>query len=46
MHFGTFPLADDGMEEPVNELLKLKEQKGNGNDEFMVLQEGEVFGMR
>jgi L-ascorbate metabolism protein UlaG (beta-lactamase superfamily) len=46
MHFGTFPLADDGMEEPVNELLKLKEQKGIGKDEFMILQEGEVFGMR
>jgi len=37
MHFGTFPLADDGMEEPAAELRKVLEKEGIPEGEFIVL---------
>lgn len=42
-HFGTFPLADEGMEDPVTD-LKLAMAKYNLNaNQFSVLKEGEVY---
>jgi L-ascorbate metabolism protein UlaG (beta-lactamase superfamily) len=42
MHFGTFPLADDSYDDPVND-LKMALAKNNLNEEqFIVLKEGEV----
>jgi L-ascorbate metabolism protein UlaG (beta-lactamase superfamily) len=46
MHYGTFPLADDGMDEAVRELERIKEAEGIGKDEFVALKEGEIFRMR
>jgi L-ascorbate metabolism protein UlaG (beta-lactamase superfamily) len=46
MHFGTFPLADDAMNEPVMELERLKAEKGIGENDFIVMKEGEVIEMR
>lgn len=46
MHFGTFPLADDGMDEAVDVLEQLKEAEGIGQDEFMVLRNGEILFLR
>ncbi len=39
-HFGTFPLADDGEEEPVNELRKSMLKSGIHAESFLVLEEG------
>jgi L-ascorbate metabolism protein UlaG (beta-lactamase superfamily) len=39
MHFGTFQLTDEGIEDPVLELEKVKKEKGVEN--FVVLKEGE-----
>ena len=42
MHFGTFPLADDGYQDPVDD-LKLALQKFQMTDEeFVVMKEGEA----
>ena len=40
MHFGTFPLADDGMEEPGNTLKDLLKREGIPESEFIVPEEG------
>lgn len=40
MHFGTFPLADDGMEEAAEELEKLKMLEQSDPESFIVLKEG------
>ncbi|MDZ7716307.1 MAG: MBL fold metallo-hydrolase [Balneolaceae bacterium] len=40
MHFGTFPLADDGMTEPINDLAKAREQAGIDKKDFFILNEG------
>ena len=40
-HFGTFPLADDGEEDPILELQKALHQQGLSQDQFIVLKEGE-----
>jgi L-ascorbate metabolism protein UlaG (beta-lactamase superfamily) len=40
MHFGTFPLADDGMDDPEQGLRSLMKEKGIPGDEFLVLEEG------
>jgi L-ascorbate metabolism protein UlaG (beta-lactamase superfamily) len=40
MHFGTFPLADDGMEEAVAELEKLKSGGSEMENWFIALEEG------
>lgn len=42
MHFGTFPLADDGMEEPLSDLAKARKKYGLSKDQFTVLAEGEA----
>jgi L-ascorbate metabolism protein UlaG (beta-lactamase superfamily) len=40
MHFGTFPLADDGMEDPVDDLKIALEKEGIPEGEFIVPKEG------
>jgi len=40
MHFGTFPLADDGQYDPVNDLKIALEQQGVSDTEFIVPKEG------
>ena len=40
MHFGTFPLADDGMEDPVNDLKIALEKEGIPEGEFIAPKEG------
>lgn len=42
MHFGTFPLADEGQDEPVNDLSRAIAKFQLGPDEFVVLKEGEA----
>jgi len=44
-HFGTFPLADDSQEEPVNDLRSTLDSHRLSNSDFIVLQEGETFVM-
>lgn len=41
MHFGTFPLADDGYDEPVNDLQLAMPKYNLKSHEFVVLQAGE-----
>jgi len=41
MHFGTFPLADDGMDDPVEDLQKALEQSGLRPNEFLIMANGE-----
>jgi L-ascorbate metabolism protein UlaG (beta-lactamase superfamily) len=40
IHHGTFPLADDGQEEPVDDLKKALVLRGVAEDDFFVLKEG------
>jgi L-ascorbate metabolism protein UlaG (beta-lactamase superfamily) len=40
-HFGTFPLADDGKEDPINELEKALQTNNLPATVFITLQEGE-----
>jgi L-ascorbate metabolism protein UlaG (beta-lactamase superfamily) len=40
MHFGTFPLADDSMEDPVDDLKIALEKEGIADSEFIVPKEG------
>lgn len=40
MHFGTFPLADDGMREPKKDLAVAKEKHGLADDAFITLKQG------
>lgn len=40
MHFGTFPLADEGMDEPRRDLAKAREKNIIPEDEFVALEEG------
>ena len=41
MHFGTFPLADDGQDDPVAELGSVLSRTDLGGTEFWVLENGE-----
>lgn len=41
MHFGTFPLADDGQDDPVNDLNAALQQHNVSADRFWVLGFGE-----
>lgn len=41
MHFGTFPMADDGIDQPVDDLKKALDQQGVSPGDFKVLQQGE-----
>lgn len=43
MHFGTFPLADDGMSEPREDLEKARNKHGLTREEFFTLDEGETY---
>lgn len=43
MHFGTFPLADDGMAEPGQELIKAIGREGILDERFLTLEEGRAF---
>lgn len=40
MHFGTFPLADEGQEDPVQDLRSALSTRGISPEEFIVLDEG------
>ncbi len=39
-HHGTFPLGDDGMDEPAQELAAARSEKGIASDTFVILQNG------
>jgi L-ascorbate metabolism protein UlaG (beta-lactamase superfamily) len=41
IHYGTFPLADDGEDEPVKTLRESLKAAGIPNDRFITLKEGE-----
>ncbi len=41
-HFGTFPLADDGEEDPILELTQAITQASLAPEKFLVLKEGEA----
>lgn len=40
-HFGTFPLADDGEDEPTTELIQAMKEAELATEKFLVLKEGE-----
>lgn len=40
-HFGTFPLADDGRDDPVIDLRAALAERGVSDDDFLVMKEGE-----
>ncbi|MEM9067741.1 MAG: MBL fold metallo-hydrolase [Myxococcota bacterium] len=40
MHYGTFRLADDGMDEPIDELAHARDALGVKEDEFRVIEHG------
>lgn len=40
-HFGTFPLADDGENEPTTELAEALKQATLIKEKFLVLKEGD-----
>jgi L-ascorbate metabolism protein UlaG (beta-lactamase superfamily) len=42
MHYGTFPLADDGMFEAVDALKQARDEAGLTSDDFMILPEGDT----
>jgi L-ascorbate metabolism protein UlaG (beta-lactamase superfamily) len=42
-HFGTFPLGDDGMEEPVKLLKEARQKYEVHEDKFLILKEGECL---
>ncbi len=41
-HFGTFPLADDGLDEPVEALHSARRKYNLQPEEFLILKEGEA----
>lgn len=43
MHFGTFPLADDGMDDPENDFAQAMQQPENKGVNFKLLTEGDTF---
>jgi L-ascorbate metabolism protein UlaG (beta-lactamase superfamily) len=45
MHFGTFPLADDGMEDPAKDLKLAMEQAGIEAGDFIVPKEGVSYSL-
>lgn len=46
MHFGTFPLADDGMHEPKEDLARARRKHGLSESDFITLEEGEAYRSR
>ncbi len=45
MHFGTFPLADDGIDDPTNDLKKGLKMYGVSEEDFLVLGNGEQYAV-
>lgn len=43
MHFGTFPLADDGMDEPMYDFSEAMQKPENKGVNFKLLTEGDSF---
>lgn len=43
MHFGTFPLADDGMNDPENDFMRAIQKPENIGVNFKLLEEGDRF---
>jgi len=43
MHYGTFPLADDGKEDPVNDLQKALQEQNIDPEHFVILEEGKSW---
>jgi L-ascorbate metabolism protein UlaG (beta-lactamase superfamily) len=43
MHYGTFPLADDGLEDPISDLKIARDKYNIASDRFIVLKEGEPY---
>lgn len=43
MHFGTFPMADDGMYEPLEDLEKARRKHHVSDKDFVSLQHGESY---
>lgn len=43
MHFATFPLADDGQNDPVNDLNKALDEYGEDKPDFRYVPAGEVL---
>lgn len=41
-HFGTFPIADDGLDEPVEALHSARRKYNLRPEEFLILKEGEA----
>jgi L-ascorbate metabolism protein UlaG (beta-lactamase superfamily) len=41
-HFGTFPLADDGMNDPINDLITALNENNISQEKFKILQKGEA----
>ena len=46
MHYGTFPLADDGQNEPVRDLKQAMNRYDLSEAEFLILKEGFSFEIR
>lgn len=46
MHFGTFPLADDGQGDPENDFAKAIQQPENRGVNFKLLTEGDSFTLK
>ncbi|MAO66444.1 MAG: twin-arginine translocation pathway signal [Balneola sp.] len=46
MHFGTFPLADDGMNDPANDFSKALQKPENRGVNFKLLEEGDSFELK
>jgi len=46
MHFGTFPMADDGQEEPVGDMERARQKHGLPPEAFLVLKEGRWFDLK
>ncbi len=42
MHFGCFPLADDGFQQPVDDFLAARAAAGVGSEEFILPEVGET----
>jgi L-ascorbate metabolism protein UlaG (beta-lactamase superfamily) len=42
IHFGTFPLADEGHDDPINDLKIALDKHNVGTDKFVTLKQGEV----
>jgi L-ascorbate metabolism protein UlaG (beta-lactamase superfamily) len=45
MHFGTFPLADDGQDRPQNELKAALKEHPVNEEEFILLEEGQSLSL-